>query len=121
MKRTKEVRADSEPSDEKIMAIVRKAMEDYRGDASILEGAIGALLWGRHVGWQGIRLMHAFYTIQRYERILGVKFRDVLPERTDKSRRMNGVRLADAFERFWQAVSSGTITTRKAAIVGEAE
>lgn len=104
-------------SDEELMQILKVAMEEFRGDATVLESAIGALVFGREMGWQAIRLIHAGRTFKRYEDILRIKFREVLPERTKKSTRMRGIRIADTLGKFWQVVTAGMVKGREAAIV----
>jgi len=104
-------------SDEKLLEIIAKAVEEFEGDCTVLESAIGALVFGREVGWQAIRLIHAGRTFKRYEQILGIKFREVLQERTDTSRRVTGIRMADSLGKFWQVVTAGMVPASKAKIV----
>lgn len=105
-----------ELGDERLLKIIRDACDEYEGDCTVLESAIGALVWGRVVGWHGVRLMHSGRTFKRYEEILKVRFKEVLPARTKSSNRMHGIRLADNVGRFWQAVTSGLVPAREAAI-----
>lgn len=118
---SREIKADTKPSEKDMMDIIRKAITDYRGDSSILESAIGALVWGRHIGWHGLRLMHSGRTFKRYEDALGIKFKDVLPTRTDKSRRLNGIRYLDKISetvgKFWQVVTARMVSAKEAALV----
>jgi hypothetical protein len=104
------------PSDGELVEIVDRACNDYVGDATVLESAIGALVWGRVVGWQALRLMHTGRTFKRYEEILGVKFKEVLDPVTDQAERMKGYRMMKKVGKFWQAVSSGTIPAREGAV-----
>lgn len=76
-------------------------------------------VWGRVVGWQPLRLMHAGRTFKHYERILNVKFKEELEPTTNESERMNGYWLAKKVGRFWQAVTSGLVSGREAAIVNK--
>src|SRR3954452_24357815 len=107
--------ADGRMTDTELMEIIDRACTEFEGDATVLESAIGALVFGRLVGWHALRLMHAGRTFKRYEQILGVKFRDVLPDRTDQAGRLRGIRLADNIGKFWQAVTSGLVSAREAA------
>jgi hypothetical protein len=102
-------------SDDKMLEIIDKAWEEYKGDVTVLNSAIGALVMGRHVGWQGVRVMYARVTYTRYEKILGIKFRDVLPERGKDAERLRGIRIIDGIGKFWQAISSGLVSAKEAA------
>jgi hypothetical protein len=122
-------------SDEKMLGIIEKAVKEYEGDFTVLESALGALVIGREVGWHGLRVCHSGRTFRRYEGevgwhglrvchsgrtfrryedILGIKFREVLPDRTKHSTRLRGIRIADGLGKFWQAISSGMIPAREA-------
>jgi hypothetical protein len=101
-------------SDDKMLEIIEKAVKEYEGDFTVLESALGALVIGREVGWHGLRVCHSGRTFRRYEDILGIKFREVLPDRTKRSTRLRGIRIADGLGKFWQAISSGMIPAREA-------
>lgn len=80
----------------------------YRGQASQLEAAIGALLVGRTFGWRAMYLMHSAGTIRKYEKVLGLKFQEVLPPETEYSGRSIAYKLlqvADDIKNFWKAVN----------------
>ena len=56
-------------------------------------------------------------TFRKYEKILGVRFREVLPERVKgQSERINGIRMADAMGKFWQSLSGGLIPAQEGKI-----
>jgi len=96
-------------TDEKLCDLISKAWEEYEGDCAVFMSAIGALALGQKVGWQGIRVCMSASTFRKYERILMIRFRDVLPERTRDSRRIKGIQLSDSIGKFWQALSGGMI------------
>ena len=102
-------------SDAEMLRIIDGAVEAFEGNSSLLESAIGALVFGRRVGWHGIRVMHSRVTFNRYEKILGIKFREVLPERGPDSECLRGIRVVDRIGKFWQAISSGLISSKDAA------
>ncbi len=104
-------------SDEKLLEIIEKASDNFEGDFTVLESAIGALIVGRTVGWHGLRVCHSGRTFHRYEEILDIKFREVLPDRTEQSTRLRGVRMADKIGKFWQAISAGMIPAREAKVM----
>jgi len=102
-------------SDDKMLGIIDKAWEGYDGDVTTLNSAIGALVMGRKVGWQGIRVMYSRVTYNRYEKILRIKFRDVLPDRGPDAECLRGIRIIDGIGKFWQAISSGLVSAKEAA------
>jgi hypothetical protein len=55
--------------------------------------------------------------MKKYETFLGVKFREVLKDRTVFSRRVSGVRLADGFDKFWKALAVGVFGTPEAKLI----
>jgi hypothetical protein len=95
-------------SDERMAEIFEAAWKRYEGDVTVIESAFGALLIGRYLGWHALRLLHprAFKT---YEQVLGVRFRDVLPDRGPDVECLAGMRTLDEIGRFWQVVSSGLV------------
>jgi len=102
-------------SDQKLLEIIKNACHEAEGDCGVLESAVGALCWGRVVGWHGLRTMHSSRTMKRYEKYLRIKsFKTVLPARTEHSIRMYGIVLADKFKKFWQAISGGLVPAGKA-------
>src|SRR5688572_15557878 len=103
-------------TDDEMLRIMDEACQEFEGDCSVLESALGALVFGREIGWHALRLMHSGRTYRRYEEILGVRFREVLQERTKQSERMMGIRMADKLGKFWQVVTAGQVSAREAAI-----
>jgi hypothetical protein len=99
-------------SDAEMIKIIETAVRNFSGQATTFESAIGALVYGRMMGWKALRVMHSSATYSRYEKILGIKFIDVLPDRTTHSRSLRGIRMADTFERFWQAINGGHVDRR---------
>lgn len=81
-----------------------RAVTNYAGNSNTLESAIGALVFGRHVGWKPLFLIHQRSTIKRYENILGIKFRDVLPDVGPQAHRSYAWKAASALSSFWKAV-----------------
>ena len=68
---------------------------EYRGHCATLAGALGALAFGQLYGWKAVWLVHSRGTIKSYEEALGISFRDHMPERTELSSRITGIRWAD--------------------------
>jgi hypothetical protein len=96
-------------SDAEMAKIVRVAWQNYKGDCGVFMSAVGALAFGREVGWKAVRVCMSSVTYRKYEKILGLRFRDVLPERTKESKRIRGIRIVDDLGKFWQALSGGMV------------
>jgi len=107
-------------TDAELMQIAQKAWDKYKGDVSILASAIGALVLARWVGWQAIRLMHSRITFNKYERILGIKFKDEFPEQGPDAVEMRGIVMLKKLGKFWQALSGGLIQAKDAAMTVDA-
>ena len=85
---------------EKLIETIQK----YRGQATTLESALGALIVGQHYGWRVLKLVHGNRTYNNYQKILGIRFEDICPERTSVSHRLVGLKVADALNSFWSVV-----------------
>ncbi|MEH6542466.1 MAG: hypothetical protein V7721_00860 [Porticoccaceae bacterium] len=85
---------------------ITKAIDGYRGQAPTLESALGAVLIGHRYGWRVLKVIHSPATYKKYEKILGVKFQDICPERGPKASRSMGLKIADRLNSFW-AVATG--------------
>lgn len=81
-----------------------KSVKEFRGNAEVLENAWGALLVGTQVGWKVSFIMHNQTTIKKYEKITGVKFRDVCAPETDLSDKSMGYAIAKKLSSFWKAI-----------------
>lgn len=89
---------------DELLRVVESAISRYRGDGHVLESAIGALFLGLRVGWRPLHLMHRHNTISRYQEVLGLSFRDVLPEVGPMAEKMLGWRIAKRAANFWDVV-----------------
>ncbi|HEU5046443.1 MAG TPA: hypothetical protein VFT64_01220 [Rickettsiales bacterium] len=92
-------------NDKELLKIIDAAAKDFSGICTEMETAIGALVFGRHVGWKPLLLMHDKKTLRKYEKILGIEFRDVLPEVGELSDKSVAWKLAQKASNFWKAVS----------------
>jgi hypothetical protein len=90
--------------DEELVKVIEAAFERYQGDVTIVETAIGALVIGRMMGWKPLFLIHANPTIKRYEQVLEVRFRDVLPESGRLAKKSVAWRVVEAGKHFWDVV-----------------
>lgn len=96
---------DEKLDNDQLVEILDSAIENFRGDLTLISKSIGALVLGRKYGWKVMYLIHSKRTIKKYEEILGVSLRDVLPavgKRADKSLAWS---VAKKVTNFWKAVS----------------
>jgi len=91
-------------SDREFLKFTEEVVKNYRGDGSKLINALGALSLGRQVGWRVLSLVTSEPTFLRYQKILGVKFKDVLPERGKYAKKSFALRIVDEFDNFWRVV-----------------
>lgn len=91
-------------TDEEFVAHIDAVSKAYRGDSSVLFSAIGALMVGRTYGWRVLRIVtsHASYT--KYQRILEIDFKEVLPPETKYSERSLGYAIVTKLNNFWEVV-----------------
>jgi hypothetical protein len=102
---------------EDVDTVIKTAFDNYKGDLTVLESAIGAMFLGFMIGWKPIVIIHSPRTVKRYEQILGVKFKGFLPDKTDMSDRSKGYEVARMLDNFWHGVSGNApVTDRKIAV-----
>lgn len=90
--------------DEKLLEHLDERITKFRGNLQELENAIGMWVVGRRFGWKVLYLAHDRKTIAKYEKILGVKMRDEVPDEGDLADKSVGLKLARAVSNFWKAV-----------------
>jgi len=83
---------------------VEKSVSSYRGDATALGNALGALVLGRYVGWRALRVIYSKGSYAKYQRLLDIDFKDVLPERGRYSYKSFGLAILDSLGGFWDFV-----------------
>jgi len=84
---------------------IDRVMDDYKGDLVELSNAIGAARLGHRFGWRPLRIIISSKTYTRHQRILGLDFKEVLPETTKDSHRSAGYQLAVKLNNFWEIVN----------------
>lgn len=114
--------ADKIFSKKELYARIEQIIRDYEGQCNDLEDAIGALMFGFFVGWKPLFLMHDKKRIKRMERILGLEFREVLPEEGSLAHKSLAWTMLQRLKAsFWNAVNGrGEKGTRDAKIVAAA-
>lgn len=85
--------------------IEQRAIAGFMGDLQELESAIGMLRLGQQYGWRVMYLIHSKATIRKYEKILDVSIKDVMPEEGPSSHRNVGFRIFKKLGQFWKIVS----------------
>lgn len=80
---------------------IKSVIENYNGDATVLGNAIGALVVGRYVGWRALRVVYSNKSYIKYQKILGIQFRDVLRERDIYAKKSLALRILDEVGGFW--------------------
>ena len=90
--------------EEQLVAIIDDAIKDFRGNINELKGAIGALMIARRFGWKPLLLMQDKRSVDKYERILGVSFRELFPEEGDLAGKSMAWVTMGKFKNFWKAV-----------------
>lgn len=91
-------------TDSEILEAVDKALDGYKGQLPVIEQAVGALVLGRRLGWRVIYLVHGGQTINRYQAILGLKFRDALPEVGEAAHKSVAWQIVKAVGKFWDVI-----------------
>lgn len=92
-------------SDEDLVAVFDRAIEEFAGDGGVLSSAIGAAVVGRRVGWRVLLLMHSPATIKRYEKVLGMSYRDICPPEGDKVNKAIAYGIAKRAKSFWAVIT----------------
>ena len=80
------------------------AITNFKGQLPTLEAAIGALLAGEKFGWKVLYLVHDKSTIRKYEKVLDVNFKDILPDETPLSHKSVAWIAVQKVSNFWKAV-----------------
>jgi len=91
-------------NEKELLKIIDEATKEFCGDFVELEKAIGMLITGRKLGWKVMLLIHDRKTIQKYDKILGINSRDVLPEVGVWAHKSIAWNAAEKVGNFWKAV-----------------
>lgn len=67
-------------TDKQLVDIIDKAIKNFSGNSDSLAGAIGYLMIGRKFGWRVMFFMRSQGTVRKYEKILGIKSNEVMPD-----------------------------------------
>jgi len=91
-------------TDEELFKAMDEAITRFSGQASDIENAIGMLMVGRRYGWKVMYLVHSKRTIAKYEKILGLKIQEALPETADRTHKSLAWIAVQKVGNYWKAV-----------------
>ena len=91
-------------TDSEFLAHIDKVSKNYKGDSDVLISAVGSLMVGRIYGWRVLRIIVSNPSYIKYQRILGLEFKSVLPEETEHSNKSIGYKIVKTLNNFWQVV-----------------
>ncbi|MDY6994879.1 MAG: hypothetical protein SVR94_20015 [Pseudomonadota bacterium] len=103
-------------NDKDLIQIIDSAIDNFSGNSNELAKAIGMLTIGRKFGWKVLYLIHSKNTIRKYEKILSVDLREVLPEVGPNAHKSLAWRAVQKVGNFWKAVKGEIPGVRSAEI-----
>lgn len=84
--------------------LLEAVIKDYSGNGDYLLSAVGAYFVGRFLGWRVLRLMCSSKSYARHQRILGIDFKERLPDRGAYSYKSLALAMLDKASDFWRVV-----------------
>lgn len=91
-------------SEKQLVDLIDKAIKNFAGQSDSLASAIGYLMIGRKFGWRVMYFMHSQRTVRKYEKLLGVKSEDVMPEHGPFAKKAVVWDALQKASNFWKAV-----------------
>ncbi|SEM93585.1 hypothetical protein [Nitrosomonas marina] len=108
--------------DEESEQIILQQMREFRGIGTTLESALGALILGQYFGWRVLKLLHNPATYRRYEKALGIEFKNVCPEITEMGKKKSiGYAITEKLGSFWAVVMGKRKVPEKGMIANKDE
>lgn len=95
-------------SNSDLVKLIDEAVMKFHGNSQELQNAIGALMVGRNTGWRVLFLIHSPKSIKKYEAILGVDFREIMPDIGPKADDSIAWSIAKKVTNFWKLVKGET-------------
>ena len=97
-------------------------MKEFRGVGTTLESALGALVLGQFFGWRVLKILHNPATYRKYEKVLGIEFKNLCPEITDFGQKKSiGYAITEKLGSFWAVVMGKRKVAEKGLIDNQAE
>ena len=90
--------------DKDIIPHIDKRTQEFKGQISELEQAIGMWMVGRQFGWKVMLLVHDRKTIAKYEDLLGIDFRNEVPDVGKFAHKSVAWTAVQKVSNFWKAV-----------------
>jgi len=107
-----------EETEQKILQNIR----EFQGLGTTMESALGALIMGQYFGWRVLKLLHNPATYRRYEKALGIEFKDVCPEITELGKQKSiGYAITEKLGSFWAVIMGKRKVDGKGMIASEEE
>jgi len=91
-------------NEKELVEMIDERTKDFSGQLNELENAIGMLMIGRMFGWKPLLLIHDKSTIKKYEKILDLNIREVLPEVGEYANKSLAWKAVQKVTNFWKAV-----------------
>jgi hypothetical protein len=91
--------------DEESEKTILHSIKNFSGIGTTLESALGALVLGQVFGWRVLKLLHTPSTYRKYEKALGIEFKNVCPEITELGKKKSiGYAITEKLGSFWAVV-----------------
>ncbi|MBL8496774.1 hypothetical protein ABF87_10655 [Nitrosomonas sp. JL21] len=108
--------------DEETEQRILRNMREFRGVGTTLESALGALVLGQFFGWRVLKILHNPATYRKYEKVLGIEFKNLCPEITDFGQKKSiGYAITEKLGSFWAVVMGKRKVADKGLIDNQAE
>ncbi len=91
--------------------MLKESAEAYQGDLRLFQAAVGVFVVGKLYGWRILRIVLAPVSYRKYEKILGIRFREHCQERTALADKSVGLKIADYLGDFWK-VAEGIVAVK---------
>lgn len=101
---------------------ILQSMKEFRGVGTTLESALGALVLGQFFGWRVLKILHNPATYRKYEKVLGIEFKNLCPEITEYGQKKSiGYAITEKLGSFWAVVMGKRKVADKGLIDNQAE
>lgn len=91
-------------TEKELIELIDERTKEFAGQLNEIENAIGMLMIGRLFGWKPLLLIHDKSTIKKYEKILDLNIREVLPEVGEYANKSIAWKAVQKVTNFWKAV-----------------
>lgn len=94
-------------TDKELAKEIDRVIRDFHGQSNDLGNALGAFMLGKYYGWKPIMLMYSRASIRKYEKILGMNFKERLPEEGELVHKLKAYRFLRDTKAYWDTIRSG--------------